>query len=560
MQPPATSPSCVASSVEPFLHRASCGYAIATVMKRDGHLEAAVERYHRAIAIAESASEAERRSMVLFHGEEKSTGELLDELLGRVRIELTTTVERISTIPDESFRLAKMATACRAWESKDCFAQRSFCINIYTRIFRDGNAFISPPTAGDLAFMRGIFESDAEPVLHRVQCGFTLGYLHGRRGNRKASGDDYRRAIALAKSATAAERSATARLGAGKTAIVGDLLDGYLRVLRRALPVLAQRLTNAILERAFFVHGRSCDKCRTSYGTLKHCARCKRVKYCSPACQKDAWSQHRASCRPPGTLVVGDLVYVPRQAGEEGGMDRVLEMCSPAPGDRWRVGWIGGAEAETSETIVDTASVSQKSLTIDLRGGQTTPRACFVLSRHLCPQRAFFVHGRSCDKCETSSGTMKFCARCKRVNYCPSVCQKGAWPRHLPSCRPPSSFVVGDLVSIEMESVEEICTSRFSRVLEIRGPAPGNRWRVGWIGGADAETGDIIFDATFIRLVVPCNERDELVSLVCLLTPPPPPPRPCLPGPPTFCNNTSLLLLRSPFSPSTTAPSTASTE
>jgi hypothetical protein len=31
---------------------------------------------------------------------------------------------------------------------------------------------------------------------------------------------------------------------------------------------------------------------------LSRCARCKKARYCSKECQKDAWSDHKADCIP----------------------------------------------------------------------------------------------------------------------------------------------------------------------------------------------------------------------------------------------------------------------
>ncbi|RKO87718.1 hypothetical protein BDK51DRAFT_26908 [Blyttiomyces helicus] len=283
---------------------------------------------------------------------------------------------------------AARAAECRDWRTcadafwvayegaTPAFESRSYCLHFFNKIFHNSNSLISPPSAGDVAFMRGIFENDAELVWHRVVCGRTIAFLCMCKGSRKTGDEIARRAIALAESATDAERSATADLDGDKLSIVGDLLDGNLSDLRALLSALAvphcavpfgpaapgdaaykQRLTDAILERAFSSHEFSCAKCYISSVPMKSCARCTCVKYCMQACQKGAWSQHRASCRPPGTFEAGDLVYVKRWSVEEGRVNRVLEARGPEPEDRWRVAWIG-AEAENGDFIVDTDSMS----------------------------------------------------------------------------------------------------------------------------------------------------------------------------------------------------------
>ncbi|RKO88319.1 hypothetical protein BDK51DRAFT_38948 [Blyttiomyces helicus] len=323
---------------------AHCAYAIGILMDSDG-------RYRRGIATAESASEADRRVIVMYHDGDKPAGELLDKFLETLRQRLAKTLQQISTmnpsaIPDEISRLPKIATATRTRECRDWrasadafraaydgaspdFAPRSYCIWYYTHIFHDGPDTLLQPTACDLAFMRGIFESDAAPIPHRVLCGYTLCYLRVRKGDCKKSGETARCVIALAEYATVAEGSAAARPD-GKGESIGELLDSYLVYLRVILAettipdctvpfapaapgdaAYKQRLTDTILERAFFEPGHSCDKCKTSSGTMN---------------------------------------------AAEGRIERILEFRGPEPGDRWRVALIG-ADAGTSDEIVDSASM-----------------------------------------------------------------------------------------------------------------------------------------------------------------------------------------------------------
>ncbi|RKO89012.1 hypothetical protein BDK51DRAFT_38227 [Blyttiomyces helicus] len=224
------------SNVELPLNRAYCDLATGIVVQTRGDLCAAACH----LAIAESAGEADRRAAVMSEDgqEEQPADELLDDMLHGIR----NTVERLPTlhpsaIPDEVFRCRKVATTiqtaeCSNWHASadtfraayegasPAFAQRSHCLLSFTKTFQDEYDVLSPPGAGDLAFMRGIFESDAK-------------------GSRKASGETVRRAIALAGSATEAECSVSALLGGIKEAFIGDLLDGYLCDLRYLLTTVA---------------------------------------------------------------------------------------------------------------------------------------------------------------------------------------------------------------------------------------------------------------------------------------------------------------------------------
>ena len=43
----------------------------------------------------------------------------------------------------------------------------------------------------------------------------------------------------------------------------------------------------------------SCAACRKAVPGLLMCGRCKNVRYCSPACQRAHWKEHKADCKAP---------------------------------------------------------------------------------------------------------------------------------------------------------------------------------------------------------------------------------------------------------------------
>jgi hypothetical protein len=47
-----------------------------------------------------------------------------------------------------------------------------------------------------------------------------------------------------------------------------------------------------------------CDGCGESFDQLKKCARCRSVRYCSQACQKAHWKEHKPSCKEDENGVV----------------------------------------------------------------------------------------------------------------------------------------------------------------------------------------------------------------------------------------------------------------
>ncbi|RKO84432.1 hypothetical protein BDK51DRAFT_39291 [Blyttiomyces helicus] len=120
-----------------------------------GERRSGAKRYRRAIAGAESASEADRDILVEYHDSDIRTGAILDELLGELRNHLALIEERLSNpLPsakeNEDCRLAKMLAGTRAAQCKDW-------------------------RATDLAFLRAILESETEPVSDRMSCGTTPG-------------------------------------------------------------------------------------------------------------------------------------------------------------------------------------------------------------------------------------------------------------------------------------------------------------------------------------------------------------------------------------------------
>ena len=52
---------------------------------------------------------------------------------------------------------------------------------------------------------------------------------------------------------------------------------------------------------------RLCDKCGQSSGAMRKCGQCRKVHYCSAACQKEAWKDHKRVCEPK-PLNVADVV------------------------------------------------------------------------------------------------------------------------------------------------------------------------------------------------------------------------------------------------------------
>ncbi|RKO83705.1 hypothetical protein BDK51DRAFT_41880 [Blyttiomyces helicus] len=101
---------------------------------------------------------------------------------------------------------------------------------------------ITPPGTGDIAFMRRILRTDANSPLHRALCGFTIGSLYSLEGHLQAAASRFRRSIAIAESASGADRDAVAMSGPPQVR-VSALLDELLRILREDLASIEGRLS-----------------------------------------------------------------------------------------------------------------------------------------------------------------------------------------------------------------------------------------------------------------------------------------------------------------------------
>lgn len=118
---------------------------------------------------------------------------------------------------------------------------------------------------------------------------------------------------------------------------------------------------------SFVVPCHTCNK----QGSWGHCIRCRTTFYCSPACQKADWKEHKLDCEVPAVAVaMAEGVGSGRDSG-----DRVLTFEVP-----------------------------------------TMP--------------VFFT----CMRCK-KEGNWHKCEGCKITHYCSKECQTKDWPRHKASCR-----------------------------------------------------------------------------------------------------------------------------
>ena len=72
---------------------------------------------------------------------------------------------------------------------------------------------------------------------------------------------------------------------------------------------------------------------------LSCCRKCKLAYYCSPACQRAGWNEHKPQCRAPGEHVAGDVVLLQHLQARPELNGQFFRVLGPDPGKvgRWQV-------------------------------------------------------------------------------------------------------------------------------------------------------------------------------------------------------------------------------
>ncbi|RKO93303.1 hypothetical protein BDK51DRAFT_41233 [Blyttiomyces helicus] len=274
-----------------------------------------------------------------------------------------------------------------AYEGKQLTSpHRYLCLHLYTKILHDNHILYQ--RADDAAFLRGLLNDKAQPLLHRVTCGFTIGFINCAEGKYDVAGRVLRE-DELAHSASAAYRSTFEYIELVRQNC-GELLDKLVDEMRTildtgedlrdifaeygvsgqedgerpdgdptspdhiAVPLGPQapgsraqqgRLKDAIIERVHRARSGLAGGACGGSTRLKKCAGCKRAAYCSPTCQQADWKRHRPSCRAPNVFVAADLVRIAclTSAARRDLNGSVVEVRGQVPArvDHWRLGAIG---------------------------------------------------------------------------------------------------------------------------------------------------------------------------------------------------------------------------
>ena len=242
----------------------------------------------------------------------------------------------------------------------------------YTTILRDSGHNLSP-THADIKALKRMAKDEVEPILFRVEAGFTLGVLRWDSGEREKAAEHYRRVLDLAPTASSLETSRrVATTGADGRSLqfqlVGEVINETVGTVRDNLNILENprgayigprsqdaRVTGIPMTprgepdpeilRRLAVGGSECDCCHVKRNQvdqheLLRCGRCKNAYYCSSACQKQQWrAGHKQACRAPGQIEAGDYMKLKGLVSRPELNSRVGRVVRAAPGQsgRWEV-------------------------------------------------------------------------------------------------------------------------------------------------------------------------------------------------------------------------------
>ena len=258
----------------------------------------------------------------------------------------------------------------------------------FTAILRQ-NIRASP---AHMAALKRVAKDKARPKLHRAMAYFTRGLSRFEQRDREGAASDYRESLAVARAATAAERSANVLLeDARRHTNVGVHLDGIVKDCESNLAVLvsagaprppsrnanatsfrpadsehpaghnlfvgvgpvgdpeANLAAHAAAVARLSVGGDTCDRCGGSGregAALKRCGACRTAYYCSSQCQQEAWrAGHKQACRKPGMFREGDMVLLHGLVNRPELNGSVRVIVGPTEGERIVTNIIGGDAA-----------------------------------------------------------------------------------------------------------------------------------------------------------------------------------------------------------------------
>eukprot|EP00798_Chlamydomonas_sp_ICE-L_P015058 gene15058-21134_t len=265
------------------------------------------------------------------------------------------------------------------------FALRFHMFQGFTSILRYNEA---RPSAQDIAFLKRVAKNEIatkETALYQIDALFTLGLCAWDQGDREKAGRRYRKGLDIRNAMTNADLAAKVIWRTPETALMpfsaATILETPTRTMKENLSMLEGRpITPSTCPYTTFrtesipigtgatpedhalvlelmsklnVPGSQCDQCKISReeapSKLLLCGKCKRVYFCSAACQKLHWKEgHKLECREPKDFRSGDIVRLFGMSNEQynGKMVRVLGKAEKE--GRWKLAMIGETSKEVS--------------------------------------------------------------------------------------------------------------------------------------------------------------------------------------------------------------------
>jgi MYND finger len=236
----------------------------------------------------------------------------------------------------------------------------AFCLAGYAKVLQDHECIA---TQKDMDELSTLSHDTAQPLHHRLQALFTRGYLSWHRGSRDEAARLYRRGIALADSATDADRGIIALV----TRVQGGALVQGMDTVAEDIDVLRERCVDNLsslqrggvsflqnfrefmssqpgqfasrtntwpepctVETAAEIKRRqqraltpvldACAACAAppaAGARLLKCNRCGLAAYCNKECQRAHWrAKHKEQCTPADDLHEGDFVRLTGDVAE----------------------------------------------------------------------------------------------------------------------------------------------------------------------------------------------------------------------------------------------------
>ena len=162
--------------------------------------------------------------------------------------------------------------------------------------------------------------------------------------------------------------------------------------------------------------GIKCNNCSKLSFTTKKCGQCRMVYYCNKKCQLQHWSAHKTSCYKSKFQ---QLTSSAKSVGE------ITSDNTP------QCAFCKAKLREHNKKCSSCNSVEYCSKNCQKKHWNEHKNICCNRTEDSHP---IFNPKSSCSYCNSASGNLLKCLRCRQVQYCNKSCQKNHWPEHKKTC------------------------------------------------------------------------------------------------------------------------------